>query len=164
MRNIATGRFRDIYALLDTGSNRDVIDEDVVDELEIPCKSELMEVRVLGGDSIGPRRVASYIVESIEDDYTAAVPNAMVATLLTTQSDIPPSKRDLSNHGHLSNLPFIDINDGIGMIIGVSHCLAWTGENCKSIRGPPGSPMGLWTLFGWTIQGGGGVSGAGSVN
>ena len=104
-----------------------MIDEDVVDELEIPCKSELMEVRVLGGDSIGPRRVASYIVESIEDDYTAAVPNAMVATLLTTQSDIPPSKRDLSNHGHLSKLPFIDINDGIGMIIGISHCLAWTG-------------------------------------
>ena len=48
MRNIATSRFRDIYALLDTGSNRDVIDENVVDELEIPCQSELMEVKVLG--------------------------------------------------------------------------------------------------------------------
>ena len=90
MRNIATGRCRDLYALLDTGSNRDVIDENVVEELDLPTDAELMEVRVLGGESIGPRRVASYVVESIEDDYTAAVPNAMVATLLTTQSDIPP--------------------------------------------------------------------------
>ena len=55
-----------------------------MEELDIPCESELMEVRVLGGESIGHRRVASYIVESIEEDYTAAVPNAMVATLLTT--------------------------------------------------------------------------------
>ena len=113
--------------LLDTGSNRDVSDENIVDELDIPCKSELMEVRVLGGDSIGPRRVASYVVKSIEDDYTAAVPNAMVATLLTTQSDIPSLKRDLSQHSHLADLPFIDINNGVGMIIGVSHCIAWTG-------------------------------------
>ena len=131
---------------------------------DLPTDAELIEVRVLGGESIGPRRVASYIVESIEDDYTAAVPNAMVATLLTTQSDIPPAKRDLSNFDHLSSLPFIDVNDGIGMIIGVSHCTAWTGEKCKTSRGPPGTPMGLWTSFGWTIQGGGGTSGAGSIN
>ena len=67
--NKVTGKCRAVYALLDTGSNRDVIDEDLIDDLDIECTSELMQVKVLGNESLGPRRVASFSIQSLEGDF-----------------------------------------------------------------------------------------------
>ena len=159
--NKVTGKCRAVYALLDTGSNRDVIDEDLIDDLDIECTSELMQVKVLGNESLGPRRVASFSIQSLEGDFEGFAKNAMVANLLTNQSDIPPAKRDFSMHPHLASLPFVDVEEGIAMIIGISHCSAWTGGD--SALGPKGSPMGLHTAFGWTVQGSGGDMEASTV-
>ena len=150
--NTSSGKSRQIYALLDTGSNRDVIDEELVMDLNLPFRHEMMEVSVLGNDSIGPRQVASFSIDSLEGTYEAEIRDAMVAKLLTSQSDIPPAKRNLSAYSHLRSLPFIDLDEGIGMIIGVAHWEAWT--DVESSKGPVGAPMGLHTAFGWTIQGG----------
>ena len=138
---------------MDTGSNKDVIDEELVSELELLAHYEMMEVSVLGKDSIGPRQVASFSINSLDGNYEAEIRGAMVAKLrVTSQSDIPPAKRNFSDFSHLRNLPFIDIDDGIGMIIGIAHWEAWT--DVESSKGPVGAPMGLRTAFGWTVQGG----------
>ena len=103
--NTTKGNSRQIYALLDTGSNKDVIDEELVKELDLPAHYEMMEVSVLGKDSIGPRQVASFSINSLEGNYEAEIRGAMVAKLLTSQSDIPPAKRNFSDYSHLRKKP-----------------------------------------------------------
>ena len=45
------------YALLDTGSDRDVIDESLAKDLNLNTRSRMMNVQVLGVQDLSPRDV-----------------------------------------------------------------------------------------------------------
>ena len=93
--------------MLDTGSDRDVIDETLALDLDLTTTSRMMNVQVLGVQDLSPRDVASIVVESFDGKYKAEVENALVGNLLTCNSDIPPAKRNLTvcNTFPISNPP-----------------------------------------------------------
>ena len=84
------------YALLDTGSDRDVIDESLAKELRLKTTSRMMNVQVLGVQDLSPRDVASIKIASFDGKYEAEVENALVGNLLTCISDIPQPKGTLT--------------------------------------------------------------------
>ena len=120
-----------------------------------------MQVKVLRNETLGPRRVASFSIQSLESDFKGSVKNAMVANLLTNQSDIPPAKRSFSNLPHLASLPFIDVDESISMIIGISLQRLDGKRYCAGSEGLTNqSSHGVWVDcagWGWQCKGVDGV-------
>ena len=112
IRNLASGKSVDVYALMDTGSDRDVIDEGVASELGLHRKSKMMNVCVLGGKDLGTRELVEIQITSIDGKYQAHIENALIGNLLTCNSDIPPAKMDLTKWQHIreARIPFINLD------------------------------------------------------
>ena len=96
-----SGASTTVYAMLDTGSDRDVISERIVDELSILTSSKLMTVKTVNSEDTRHRNVANFRLESLDRQYVADVEEALVGKLLTSSSDIPPCRRDLSDLPYL---------------------------------------------------------------
>ena len=70
---------------------------------------------------------------------------------LQENNDIPPAKRNLSEFPHLSSLKYEDHDAELDMINGVAHIDTWVSRQVS--RGAPNQPLGINTLFGWTVVG-----------
>ena len=118
--------------MLDTGSDRDVISEDIIRRLDMATTTKLMTVKTVSGADTQDRKLANFTLRSLTGSYNADVEEALVGKLLTSSSDCPPCRRDVSEFSHLSDITFDDINNGdkIEFIIGVGHCATWFGVEC----------------------------------
>ena len=96
--NLCNGSSTEVYALLDSGSDRDVVSDDVRDALGLSVHSQRMSVKTLDSVIVGNRSTTSFILESLDTSYRADVDGALVAEMLTSDSDIPPSKRNISGY------------------------------------------------------------------
>ena len=135
--NTALGFERIVYALLDTGSNRDVISPSIVAELRLETWTEVLTVQTLDNSVSGERLLTALTVESINGKYSAMVKGALVGRLLA--GDAPQSKRNLSYFPHLAALPFEDHDANLDLIIGVPHVETWSGKELR--RGPTNEPI-----------------------
>ena len=149
--NRGNGSSTEVYALLDSGSDRDVISNDVKDALGLSVLSQRMSVKTLDSVIVGNRSTTNFALQSLDSSYSADVDGALVADMLTSDSDIPPSKRDVSGYPHLADLVFDDLDSSVQMIVGVAHIQAWLGGGIR--RGGQYHPLGLKTDFGWTLLG-----------
>ena len=145
-------RQRLVYAMLDSGSDRDVIAEELITELGLEQRSKMVTVQTVDSTVSTRRCFVDFRVESLDGNYRADVNGALVGKLLTSENDLPPAKRDFSSLKHANGIIFDDINADISMIIGVSHAEAWVGAEIR--RGSSGQPIMMSTSFGWTAVGG----------
>ena len=150
--NSKNGKEITTYAMLDTGSDRDVISEDIILDLELEQRKRPVTIQTVESSTTDYRRFVDLRIESLDSSYGADINDALVGKLLTGDSDLPPAKRDLSALQHLDNVDFIDIDADISMIIGVSHAEAWAGAEIR--RGTARQPLAMKTCFGWTLVGG----------
>ena len=149
--NLGNGSSTEVYALLDSGSDRDVVSNDVKDALGLSVLSQRMSVKTLDSVIFGKRSTTNFMLQSLDLSYRADVDGALVADMLTSDSDIPPSKRNVSGYPHLTDLVFDDLDSSVQMIIGVAHIEAWLGGGIH--QGGQHQPLGLKTDFGWTLVG-----------
>ena len=87
--NTALGFERIVYALLDTGSDRDVISPSIVAELRLETWTEVLTVQTLDNLVSGERSLTAMMVESINRKYSAMVKRALVGRLLAGNGDVP---------------------------------------------------------------------------
>ena len=146
--NSKNGKEITTYAMLDTGSDRDVISEDIISDLELEQRKRPVTIQTVESSTPDYRRFVDLRIESIDSSYGADINDALVGKLLTGNSDLPPAKRDLSALRHLNGINFIDIDAGISMIIGVSHAEAWVGAEIR--RGDSRQPLTIVAL--WTCE------------
>ena len=150
--NNMTGASQIVLALLDSGSDRDVISTRLSTSLSLSTWTEQLTVTTLGNTSTGEKVLALYRLESVDSLYKADIEGALVGDLLTGSGDLHPSRRNLMKYSHLSSLDFGDDNGAeLEMIIGVAHIDTWIAGDVR--RGPSNQPMGIRTAFGWTIVG-----------
>ena len=110
-----------------------------------------MTVKTLDSTVEGEQRLTSMRLESIGGAYAANVEGALVGALLTGNNNIPPAKRNLSEYPHLSSLVYEDHDAELDMIIGVAHIDTWVSSQVS--RGATNQPLGINTIFGWTVVG-----------
>ena len=85
--------------MLNTGSDRDVISEDVISRLNMATTTKLMTVKTVNSTDTQNR---NFTLRSITGSYNADVKEALVGKLLTSNSDCPPCRRNVSKFSHLS--------------------------------------------------------------
>ena len=119
--------------MLDSGADRDVISETVIEELNIATKE--MEMRVITVDHCATNRrsLASFVVESVDGSYRADVDGALVGKLLTGEGDVPPHRRDLSSFPHLQDVSFDRYDADVSMIICAAHADTWIAKLLENI-------------------------------
>ena len=137
--------------MLDSGADRDVISETVIEELNIATKEMDMRVITVDNSTTNRRSLASFVVESVDGSFRAEVDGALVGRLLTGEGDVPPHRRDLSSFPHLRDVEFDKFDADVSMIICAAHADAWIPTDVR--RGPATAPFAFKSDFGWTIAG-----------
>ena len=107
--------------MLDSGADRDVISETVIEELKIATKEMDMRVITVDNSTTNRRSLASFLVESVDGSFRADVDGALVGRLLTGEGDVPPHRRDLSSYPHLRDVEFDKFDADVSMIICAAH-------------------------------------------
>ena len=110
-----------VYAMLDTGSDRDVISEELIADLELEQRIKSVTVQTVEATITEDRNFVDVRIQSIDGSYNAEITDALVGKLVAGKTDIPPAKRNLSALRHVENIEFDNIDAGILMIIGLSH-------------------------------------------
>ena len=160
VRNILTRVTRDVFALLDSGSDRDVICESLVRSLNVPTTTRAMTVKTINSTETRRHTLASFGIASIDEEYEASIEDAMVSDLTTSVSDVPPVQRDSSQWPHLKDLQFASTEGRVQLIVGVAHGASMFGREIR--MGTNSQPIGVNTAFGWTILGTSGKTRSGS--
>ena len=143
-----------VYAMLDSGSDRDIVSKDLATDMDLIQHKKSVTVQTIDASSTAERRFTDFRLESLDESYGADVEGALVGFLLTSENDRAPAKRRLDKWPHAKGISFENHDAGVHVILGAAHAEAWMGAELR--RGPPGAPHFLKTLFGWTAVGGGG--------
>ena len=143
--NPRNGKSKEIYALLDSGADRDYLSDRVAGELDLTMIQRKVNLVTVEESSRRERKMANLEFESIDGSYKAEVEDVLVGRFPETTRDIPPAKRDCSSYLHLKDIIFNEAEGGVEMIIGAGHAEAWMGGETR--MGPTGSKkLHLWAL------------------
>ena len=118
--------------MLDTGADRDVISEAVVKDLDIETTTTEMRVITVDNEIVSKGSMASFTIESLDGSYSASVSGALVGNLLTSETDLPPYRRNIEDQPHLKDIKFDEVKGAtIDIIIGAGHFEASVPEEVK---------------------------------
>ena len=149
--NTKTGETTKIYALLDTGSDRDFLTSATARRLGLELRDQTITTTTVHGPKTEIKKLADFQIESNDGSYRCEVKDAIIDNLPTIPSDVPPAKRDLSNFAHLHDVEFDKIDGDVDAVIGVAHASAFVGGDCR--KGGKDDPLAVKTDFGWTLLG-----------
>ena len=149
--NPRNAEVEEIYALLDSGADRDYLSEGVARRLGLETQRRRINLVTVEETSSREREMADVEIEALDGAYRAEVKEMLVGRFPESTRDIPPAKRDLSDHQHLQGISFYDIEAKVEAIISIAHAEAWTGRELR--RGERNQLLGISTLFGWSVLG-----------
>ena len=104
--NCVSGEEKTIFAMIDSGADRDVISHNVIKDLRISTNMVQMKVVTVDNCVTENRLLASFTLRSTNSEYIIDVNDALVGDLLTSEKDIPPFLRDLSDQPHVRGIRF----------------------------------------------------------
>ena len=120
--NLETGEREKIFALLDTGSDRDFLSLKVANRLGLTLGKKLIETTTVRGPEVVLHDIANFNIEAIDGSYSCDVREGIVGELSVVEWDIPAARRDLSALPHLADIFFNDAEEGsVEAIIGIGH-------------------------------------------
>ena len=106
------------YALLDSGSNRTVMTQALVDRVRCPMKEEVISVRGLGVASSEKRKVGNVTLRSMVDGSFSVETKAIVVDQIPASKDQVARKEDVEGRAHLVDVRLIELKGkGVEMII-----------------------------------------------
>ena len=115
--NPQNGLSKIVLALLDTGSDRDIVAKTVSDELNLNTWTEHLTVKTLDCYTSGERALTKLTIQSVDGLYKANVSGALVGEFLTGDGAINLAHRNVSKYPHLADLPFEDFVAELEMIV-----------------------------------------------
>ena len=142
------------YAMLDGGSNCDVISKKLAKDLKLTLSSvdSTLLLSVEGGN-YGSRDFTEFAVSNLDGDVILPISDALVSEFLTTEEEKPPTNKEIEGIEYLEGVKFEELeNKEIGLLISMRHAWTWlSGESRESTKD---KPMAKRTKFGWALAGG----------
>ena len=150
--NPSTGKSECLYALVDSGADRDYLSSRVRDRLGLEKRESLINLKTVGSQSVGVREITDLELQSMDGSYKAQIMDALVGDFPNSTNDVIPSKHDWSGIKHLENKPFIDLDAQVEMIISSAHGVAYAPKE-KPETGERDQPIAINCAFGWRVEG-----------
>ena len=141
------------YAMLDGGSNCDVVSSQLAKELKLTTSSVESTLLSVEGGNYGTRDFTECAVSNLEGDVTLLMTDVLVSDFLTTDEEKPPTNKEIEGVEYLEGVKFDELEDKrIGVLISMRHAWTWlSGDSRKSTKD---KPMAKRTKFGWALAGG----------
>ena len=149
--NPTTGEEEAVYALYDTGADTDYISDSLAQRLGLKLNSEYIKLSTAVGEIAENMNTTAIRMRSMDGGYEAEIQDCLVGPFPNSR-DIPPAKRDWSNHEHLRNIEFISIDSAVELIISSAHIDSLLAVDSSMGRKEQG-PKAIKTMFGWTVAG-----------
>ena len=151
IKNKENGHSKIVYALLDTGSDCDMIDENIVKDLDIQTTDQIIEMHVVENITTKKRSIASFSLQSTKNAFESTMENVIVGKIHPAPGEVAPGWREW-NYSHFRNINFDKFHTDLGMIIGAAHVHLWIPA--KDVRiGKKSEPIAIETPFGWNVLG-----------
>ena len=147
-----TGKKEECYALLDTGADRDYISDEIAAKLGLNI--DMKRSKIYGVNNVTDKmgKQTNLIMKSLNGIYEATVNDALVGDFTAADPNEAPAKRDLSKFHHLDDIPLINLNARVEVLLGSGHIQTWQGWG-RTKYGAKGQPLAMETAWGWTIAG-----------
>ena len=140
-----------VYALFDSGADKDFISTELAGRLGLRISSKWTELTSINTTTEGWSPRAEIAIKSSSGSYSSEIEDAIVGDFAAVKGDLPPAKRDLSKAEHLNGIHFIDIDAKIEALISVAHGVTFWGWKIKI--GLRNQPILMDTAFGFTVSG-----------
>ena len=160
VQNVQTGQQEKVYALLDSGADRDFISSALVERLGLPTIKSLIHLKAFGENTTAMRPTNEIGLESIQGSYSVKIKDVLVGDFPVSSNDCIPGKEDWTAYYWLKDIPFVDIEAKIEMLVSSAHSEATipieiSKPDGREVR--PGEksrgPIARRTDFGWTLEG-----------
>ena len=94
--NETSSKSKIVYAMLDSGSDRDIVTMELAKELGLELTAKTVTIQTVESNSTSTRQFTNLRIESVDESYGADVVDSLVGTLLTLENDQVPAKRDFA--------------------------------------------------------------------
>ena len=91
--NPKNGQIEEIYALLDSGADRDYLSGRVAQKLGLETKKKSVNLVTVEESSQRIREMADIEIESIDGNYRAEIEEVLVGKFPEATKDVPPAKK-----------------------------------------------------------------------
>ena len=86
----STGESKCVYALVDSGANRDYLSSRVRDRLGLEKRESQINLKTVGNQSIGVREITDLELQSMDGSYKAQIMDALVGDFPNSTNDVIP--------------------------------------------------------------------------
>ena len=100
-------------------------------ELGLELTAKTVTIQTVESNSTSTRQFTNLRIESVDESYGADVVDSLVGTLLTSENDQAPAKRDFAKLPHAHGIVFEDHEARVEMILGVAHTDTWLGAEVR---------------------------------
>ena len=125
--NPDNGKEEEVYALIDTGSDRDFMSKELAERLGLKINVKWTELHTVNTSTKGWSPQSSIGIRSRDGSYMANVKDALVGDFAAANGEVGPAKRDLSKYSHIVGTDFIDIDSKVEALICAAHGETWHG-------------------------------------
>ena len=156
VRICGNGHSVNSYALLDNGSDINIISEKLASNLRLRTETHEIRVESLGKVDESARKVADVTVEGL-NGFSVKLEDTVFGDIVTSGEVELPTADVVSGYGHCTGVEFVDfpgesiVHRGIGMIIGSKY--AWTWSKGERRVGENDQPIAIHSCFGWGLLG-----------
>ena len=149
----SNGRSANVYALMDTGSNKTCVTKSFKKRFHLATQQEQVTINALGATSSGLRDLGMVSLTSlVNPDFTVNGVEVLVVDSLPIDPSQIPRQVDVDNYEHLEGVNLIELpEEEVDILIGtdLSHCFAPEIVKKPLHRGP----ICLFTPLGWCYMG-----------
>ena len=144
--NPVSGRSERIYALIDSGADRDYLSTDLGERLGLITKEEWMSITTVKDTREEWTETTSLVLGSTDGQYEARIEDAIIGRFPAARDDLAPAKKDWLECEHMEGIEFEDIDAKVEALICIAHEETWVGWEVR--RGKKGQPALMKTAFG----------------
>ena len=102
--NPISGKTERIYALIDSGADRDYLSTDLGVRLGLITKEELMTITTVKDTKEEWTETTSLILGSVDGQYEAKIDDAIIGRFPAARDDLAPAKKDWSEFEYMEGV------------------------------------------------------------
>ena len=119
--NPVSGKSERIYALIDSGADRDYLSTDLGERLGLITREEWMSITTVKDTREEWTETTSLILGSTDGQYEARIEDAIIGRFPAARDDLAPAKKDWLECEHMEGIEFEDIDAKVEALICIAH-------------------------------------------
>ena len=110
------------YAMLDGGATATVVKESLTEKLKTEYEQRDSTLVTVTGRTKAKRNFASFTISNLTGDTTLEIKNAVVVDNPTTESDIPPTNKEIKGEWYLNGVSFVELPEkSVDLLIPIEY-------------------------------------------